>query len=436
MRLATPVLRRDSSSPVLRRQRAAVSLLFALMGATTGSWAARIPDVREQVSLDDARWGLATTASTGGSLLSLVLVAVVIARVGPRRLTRLAAPLLLINAPLLASAHHPVPLVAGLVVQGFATNLLSTPMNAQAVQVERAAGRPVLSTFHACFSLGQLAGGLAGVVAASAGLVPAVQLAATGAVLGMLLAVTARWQPPDDVVPAHERTRLRVTPQLALLAGIALLAALVEGTTVQWSAVYAADALGAGAAAGAAALACFSLAMVVGRLVGDRVVERLGRARSIRASAVLTACGLALALGVGTPLAAGAGFALVGLGSACVVPTVFGLAGNQPGTAPGQGVAVAALGMWPAFLLGPPLVGALAGLAGLRSALWLLVVAAAGIAVLAGRVRPPAPGSDDGTGRARAAEVGAEAGVGTEVGVGTEAGVGSEAGVGAGAVRR
>ena len=157
----------------LRRQRVAVWLLFALMGTTTGSWAARVPDVRRQVSLDDAGWGLANTASTAGSLLSLLLVAALIGRVGARRLTAVAAPLVLVNAPLMALSSSPAPLVAGLLVQGFALNLLSTPMNAQAIEVERAAGRRIMSTFHAGFSVGQLVGGLIGVVAARADLAPA-----------------------------------------------------------------------------------------------------------------------------------------------------------------------------------------------------------------------------------------------------------------------
>ena len=394
----------------LGRQRASVWLLFALMGTTTGSWAARIPDVRRQVSLDDAGWGLANTASTAGSLLSLVLVAALIGRVGARRLTAVAAPLVLVNAPLMALSSGPAPLVAGLLVQGFALNLLSTPMNAQAVEVERAVGRRIMSTFHAGFSVGQLAGGLIGVLAARAGLAPAAQLAATGLVLGALLARTARWQ-PREVAPApgsSGRGRARLTPQLALLAATAFLASLVEGSAVQWSALYTSDALGAGAAAGAATLVCFSLAMTVGRLGGDRVVQRLGRARAVRASAALAAAGLALALVVGTPAAAFAGFALLGLGAACVIPTVFGLAGNQPGTTPGQGISVVVVGQWPAFLIGPPLVGALAGATGLRGALWLLVAAALAVSVLAGRLAPPpGPRESEGPTGARGVAAGA-----------------------------
>lgn len=382
----------DSES---RRARLSVVVLFVLMGTTTGSWAARIPSVRDQLDVTDAQWGLANIGATVGSLISLTLVMALIAKVGPRRLALIGGPLLLLNAPILAGSTSLVALVSGLFVQGISTGLLAGPMNAQAVEVERRYRRRIMSSFHATFSLGQLAGGVIGIFAAHAGIRPNVQLACTGAVIGVLLLCTYRQLPTERraVQMAKVPVRQRFTPQLLLLAGIAFLASINEGSAGQWSAQYTAGSLNAGAAAGAAAYTCFTIAMTISRSTGDRLVNRLGQRRFIRLSELLVAVGFGAALLIGTPVAAFAGFAVLGLGSGCIVPSVMGLAGNQPGIPTGQGVAVVSFGQWPAMLVGPPLVGAIAGLVGLRDALFLLVVAAILIVVLAGWIKHDEPSS-------------------------------------------
>lgn len=366
------------------------------MGTTTGSWAARIPGVRDQVQISDAQWGLANIAATAGSLVSLIIVMAVVVRTGPRRLALTGGTLLLFTAPLAASSTGIVPLMSALALQGAATGLLSGPMNAQAVEVERRYRRRIMSSFHACFSLGQLTGGLLGTLASHAGIRPAWQLAGSGVVLGVVLLSTYRGLPADRSGPPSDRPahrvplRKRLTPQLALLAVIALLASINEGSASQWSAQYTANALGAGAAAGAATYTCYTVAMTLSRSAGDRLVNRLGRRRFLQLSELLVIVGFGGALVAGTPLAAAIGFAVLGLGSGCIVPSVMGLAGNQRTVAPGEGVALVSLGQWPAFLVGPPLIGGIAGLVGLRFALFALVGAAALIVVLATWVRVPA----------------------------------------------
>lgn len=132
--------------------------------------------------------------------------------------------------------------------------------------------------------------------------------------------------------------------------------------------------------------------MTISRSTGDRLVNRLGQRRFIRLSEAFVAIGFAVSLLVGTPVAAFVGFAVLGLGSDCIVPGVMSLAGNQPGIPTGRGVSVVAFGQWPAMLLGPPLIGVIAGLVGLRFALMIPVGAAVCIVVLAGWIRQPAAG--------------------------------------------
>ncbi len=390
------------------RARIAVITLFLLMGVMTGSWASRIPAVREQVGANDAVWGLLVLAAPVGTFAALVVVTRLIGRTGARRLAIPGAACLLVVVPITAGAPTPWVLAVALLAQGISTGFLATPMNALAVLVERDYGRRIMSSFHACFSLGQLAGGLGGAWAASAGVLPVVQLAATSAVFAVALVATVRWLPVDrpgppsirpEAKPAQgkrdsgrRRGRGIVTPQLLLLSVIALLSSVNEGAAVQWSAQYGTITQDAGPGIGALTFTCFSLAMTASRLVGDRVVDRFGRTRFLRISALVAAVGMGFGLLVGSTWAGFVGFALLGVGSACIVPTVMGLAGNQPGVPTGRGVAIVSWGQWPAFLIGPPLIGAIAVLTGLRLALGVTVLAALTIAVLAGRVREPGHG--------------------------------------------
>ncbi|MGW0831991.1 MFS transporter [Streptomyces prunicolor] len=369
------------------RARLAVTLVFVILGCTQGSWMARIPAIRDQVGLDTARWGVVSSASAVGDLVALTLVTVLIGRVSTRLLCLFATGLVLLNTPVLAGASALPALVLGLAVWGLSATFLNTPVNALAVAVERAHGSPLMSRFHASFSCGVLAGGAIGTLAAAGGVSPGVQLAVSSTVLGVLLLVLGGRLPDEEIRTERRRPlRHRFTPQLVLLAGVAFLASFVEGAASQWSSVFTADYLDEGAALGAATYTCFTVAILVGRLVGDRFVARWGRRVFVQVSLLTIVLGAGVGL-VHPGLAyALAGFTVVGLGLACVLPAVFALAGRQPEVPPGEAVSVITIGQWPGFLLAGPVVGLLAAATSLRLALASLAVAGLGAAVLTRRI--------------------------------------------------
>lgn len=375
----------------LWRSRAAVIVLFLIAGGVSGSWAGRIPTVRAQVGLDDARWGLVLTAQPAGTLLALLVVTWVITRSGARRLALPGAALLLAIAPL-TTAQSSVPALVGcLFVQGLASGLLFGPMNSLAVKVEKAYRRSIMSSFHGWFSIGQLLGSAAGVAAGTLGLSPWVQLSITSAVLaGALLGFaryTPRHSPPgpgngEQTGWARRRkarrrkARRRKAPldsQLLLLVAITLLAAITEGSALQWSAQFAV-ALGASVALGALTLTVFTLCLTLARLIGDRLNDKFGPKRFVQLSVLVAATGATVAVLGGSVPTTFVGFALLGAGSGCVVPTVIGLAGRLNTTDPGRAVAIVNIGEWPAFFIGPPAIGFLAQAVGLRYALLLLLL--------------------------------------------------------------
>ncbi|MGW2418579.1 MFS transporter [Streptomyces sp. NPDC001709] len=373
--------------------RLAVRLVFVVLGATQGGWIARIPAIRDATGLDTARWGLVSSTSAAGDIVALVLITVLIGRVGSRLLCLSAAALVLLNAPVLAGASSVSALVVGLGLWGLSATFLATPVNAIAVAVERASGRPLMSGFHASYSCGVLAGGALGTLSAAVGLAPGAQMAVSSGVLGALLLLLGRRLPSDagEWPGRTERRplRRRFTPQLRLLAGIAFLGSFVEGAASQWSSVYTADYLAVGSALGAATYTCFSVAILAGRLLGDAGVARWGRRGFLRLSLLMVAAGVALAVSRPQLPFAVAGFTLTGLGVACVLPAVIALAGRQPGVPAGEGVSVVSIGQWPGFLLAGPAVGLAAGVTGLRVALLALAAAGLGAALLAGRTRVP-----------------------------------------------
>ncbi|WP_405868015.1 MULTISPECIES: MFS transporter [unclassified Streptomyces] len=366
------------------RTRLAVRLVFVILGGTQGGWMARIPAIRDQVGVDTARWGLLSSSSAAGDLVAIVLITVLIGRVSTRLLALAASTVVLLNAPVLAGASSVPALVLGLTVWGVGATFLATPVNALAVAVERAHGRPLMSGFHACYSVGVLAGGTLGTLAAATDVPPGVQMAISSGVLGTLLLILGARLPEDAAVHTEQRRPLRerFTPHLVLLAGIAFLGSFVEGAASQWSSVYTADFLDEGAALGAATYTCFSVAILVGRLLGDRFVARLGRRVFLRASLLTVALGVTVVVAHPALWMSLTGFTVVGLGIACVLPSAIALAGRQPGVPPGEGVSVITIGQWPGFLLAGPAVGLLAGATSLRGALGALVVAGVGAAVL------------------------------------------------------
>ncbi|WP_066586037.1 MFS transporter [Cellulomonas timonensis] len=393
----------DTVEPIelsLRHARWSVTFLFTLAGLVIGGWASRVPDVKAALAADDATWGTINIASAVGVLGSMLLVAVLIVRAGPRRLSLVAAPFVVVAPVVNALAGHPWQLAAGLLVQGAAIGMLQAPMNAQAVAVEKAYGRPILTSFHACFSIGALGGALLGAGAAAADVSPFHQFALTSTLLAVGLGFAARRLPAE---PAGESSagsaRPRPTQGLALLARMAFLALFAEGVSANWSAIYTRESVGALGAWPAATYAGFALAMVVGRLFGDRVRFRVGTVRMLVGSGVVAATGVGLALATHTTAGAIAGFAIAGLGLSSIVPTIYSLAGGLPGLPPGRGVALVALGAWPAQLIAPPFIGGVAHAVSLRASLLVVVACALAVAVvvavLRGRLVPTAVHADE-----------------------------------------
>ena len=378
---------------MLRAARTAVTVVFFASGASYGSWVARVPSLQEGIDATKSEIGLVLFGIAAGAVLMLPVAGWLSARLGSRRVTQAGLIGVAVTLPLIGLAPSLLTLGFAFAAFGVAGATLDLAMNAHGVAVEERYSRPILSSFHAAFSLGGLAGAASGGIAAALGVSPAAQLTGTSAVV-LVIAVWSRPRLLDGHVDvASGPVYGRPSAGLVALAAIAFAGLLAEGAAGDWSGIYLNETLGTGEGAATTAFIGFSITMTFGRLVGDRLTSAWGAARLTRSASLLGAAGTAAALLTGDPVVAVVGFACLGAGLSTVIPTVFRAAGAA-GSSPSAGIAAVSTVGYGAFLVGPPAIGFLADATSLTFALSLLVALCTLIALLAGATAPAAPGSE------------------------------------------
>jgi MFS family permease len=365
----------------LRASRWAISTVFCLNGIGIGLWSAHIPLVQERTGIDPKVLSAVLFVIAAGAIGSMSLCGLLVDRFGSRRVTGCAALAFVAITPILVGSAGVSTLFVAALAFGAANGGLDVAMNANAAEWESAEGRPAMSSFHAFFSLGGMGGAaLAGLLisreiggALGASVVTALALLVLLAAMPGLLVGGA-----TAVAAAHFALPRRGALALGVLA---LLCMMVEGALVDWSALLLRERTQVGAAEAAFGYSAFSIAMAAGRLTGDVLVTRLGARSVMMFGGLSMALGLSMAVSVRYYAGAVAGFALVGLGAANVVPLIFGAAARIPGMSAGIGVATTASVGYAGFLLGPPLIGWVASLTSLSTSLGLLALAGLAIAL-------------------------------------------------------
>jgi predicted MFS family arabinose efflux permease len=368
----------------LRRARVAVALLFLLYGTILGAWTARIPAIKHALGLSDGELSVALLAFAAGAITGMQAIGRLVDRYGS---TRVMTPAALIDGAVLilpAYAGSLAALAVSLYAFGVVHGTLNVSMNANAVQVQHAYQRPIMSSFHAVYSVGGFLGAAVGGLYAHAGVGPAGTFLTVAFAALVVVAVSTRWAMPAAPVAADRGQ----APGVAFLGVLAFCCLVGEGAAADWSTVYLRDSLGSSPGFAAAAYAAFAIMMMVGRLAGDRLTARFGPVRLVRASGVLAAVGLGAALLVDHPVAGVAGFGCLGAGLSCIAPQVFSAAGSRDPAAAGRAIArVASLGFI-GFLVGPVVIGGAAELVELPAALTIPAILALFVALTASALRP------------------------------------------------
>ncbi|MFD3946916.1 MFS transporter [Streptomyces sp. NPDC058579] len=379
------------STERLRRARFAVAAVFCVHGAVTGSFATRIPWIQDHAGVSAGQLGLALAFPAIGASLAMPLAGAISHRFGARTALRglLALWTMALTLPSLAPDIY--GLCAVLFVYGATAGMSDVAMNALGVETENRLGKSIMSSLHGMWSVGALIGSAAGTVAAHLGgdarlhhLVAALVLTALG--LYFCQGVLDLQSTPEEEAPP----RFSLPPKSALIIGaIGFCAVFAEGASLDWSAVYLRDELGSSAGVAAASTTAFALTMAIARLVGDRVVDRFGAVRTVRVGGVAaTAGGLLVVLAPHAVLAM-AGFGLIGLGVAVVVPLAFAAAGRS-GPNPSQAIAGVATITYTSGLIAPSAIGGIADATSLTFSFGLVTLLAFGLVLGAGVLRPGA----------------------------------------------
>jgi len=382
------------TSAELRYSRTAIFGYFFVLGAATATWAARLPAIKQSLHLSDGRLGLALFAVPAGSVLTLALSGRIADRFGAVRVLRIAGVLVPAALIPIGLAGGLVALMVTLAVYGALAGLLDVSMNACGARLELGYDRPIMSSLHAGYSIAGLAGAGIGGISAWLGFGPlptfvvaAVALAGLGLLAAPRVAIPAAVPARGDDPPKPPRNPSAVIWVLGLLA---LCGQVGEGSAGDWSAVYLHANLHTSASVAAVALGAFSVTMAAGRVAGDRLAARFGPVRLVRASGLVAGLGLAAGLLIGTPAAAVAGFALLGLGLAGIFPQIVTAAARLAPEQAGRNIGRIAAVAYSGLLSGPVAIGAIASGVGLRAALGAPAALAVLVAAAAGVMRPHA----------------------------------------------
>jgi MFS family permease len=356
--------------------RIAVKTAFFINGFIFANWVSRLPRIQEMFNADDGTIGLVLLASSIGAVGAMPFTGWVIIKNGSRRITLISAILYCAFVPLIPLSQNLFVLIVLYFFMGIVTGMLDVAMNAQAILVEREYKRPIMTSFHALFSIGMMLG------AASASLFTNIKLdlvqhffiVAGAALLGA--AWMSRHLIYDRPEAAHHDGPLFRLPNRSMIAlGIITFCCMIgEGSMSDWSVNYMENVADASITLAPIGLSAFATAMTVGRVFGDSMRKRSGDRAMIIGGGLTALIGLCAALIFPSPYVSIAGFFLVGLGLSSIVPIAYSIGGNEKNLPPGVGLAMVTTVGYSGFLVGPPVIGFIADWLNLRVSLGVIAL--------------------------------------------------------------
>ncbi|MGI4778484.1 MAG: MFS transporter [Janthinobacterium lividum] len=365
---------------------------FFSSGFIFATWGVHIPTVKAHYAIDEAQLGFAMLAAGMGALLGVSRAGGLVGRHGTRTITRFCG----IVYALLLAALVAVPGYAALLVLlglfGVVTSVFDVAINTEAAALERHSGQPLMSGMHGMFSLGGMAGALTGGAALAAGLSPQRHLLLIAGAMALVIAFAAAHMLPRAATatsaPGSDDGFRLPRGALAVLGVLAALGLIAEGAIYDWSVLYLQQELGSPQQQAALAYGSFSAAMAATRFGGDALRARFRPSALVRASALLAAGAMTLVLFTSTPWIALVGFAGIGIGFANVVPILFAASTQVPGIEPARGIASVSAAAYLGFMAGPPMIGFLARVSSLTTALCMVVAFALALSAAAGQASP------------------------------------------------
>lgn len=371
-----------SATPSISKKiiRATVGVMFFLAGLTFASWASRIAAIQQKLSLSDTALGGILFTLPVGLMVSLPFSGWIITRIGSRKLLLIALPLYAVTLACLGLAQNTLQLIAALFCFGFFSNAMNIAVNTQAVATEKLYDKPIMASFHGLWSLAGFTGAAIGTLMIGYGIDPAVHFSIILVLVFIGIAVSYRYL--QDDIGSVQSGPVFVIPDNSLikLGAVAFCSMICEGAMFDWSVIYFKKVIHAENAWVAAGYTAFMSTMAGGRFVADWFSGRFGLKRTLQLSGSLTAIGLITAVIFPMMIPAIIGFMLVGAGVSSVVPLVYSAAGKSGTMSPGVAIAAVSTIGFVGFLVGPPVIGFVAGAFSLRAS--FMLIAAMGMCVV------------------------------------------------------
>ncbi|MDO3640552.1 MFS transporter [Mucilaginibacter sp. L3T2-6] len=386
-----------SIKPVHTRRtlRIAVGVLFFMAGLCFSSWASRIATVQQNLGLTDAALGAVLFSLPVGLMLSLPFSGWAITKIGSKKVLLSAIVVYGIFLSCLGLAENTFQLIICLVCFGFASNAVNISVNTQAVATERMYERPIMASFHGLWSLAGFVGAGIGTAMIANHINPFRHFITVLVILATGVAVASRYLVDDTGVAPRDkkavsislRERLKQMMPLLTLGSIAFCSMICEGAMFDWSVIYFKKVVVAPIALQGAGFTAFMLTMASGRFVADLFAGRFGLKRTLQVSGSLTLTGLLIAVIFPHLYTAMAGFMLVGVGVSSVVPMVYSAAGRSKTMSAGVALAAVSTIGFIGFLVGPPVIGFIAGLATLRASFVFIAIMGMSVVILSTRAK-------------------------------------------------
>ena len=352
--------------------RIAVKIAFFLNGFIYANWVSRLTRIQDQFHADNGTIGWVLFTFAFGAFVAMPFTGWLIIKKGSRQISLVSLIIYCAFVPFIPFMPDLFFLIILYFVMGMATGMQDVAMNAQAVMVEKEYNRPIMTSFHAFFSIGMALGAWCGALFADLQTELSHHLSiVAGASLLLVIWVRGNLiEDKPDLSQAHEGPLFRMPNRTLLGIGvIAFCCMLGEGSISDWSVNYMENVVKSPQAMAPIALSAFATAMTLGRLFGDRFRALWGDTRLIVYGGLISSAGIFLLLGVPQPYPAIAGFFLIGIGLSTIVPIAYSIAGNTKDLPPGVGLAMVTTVGYSGFLFGPPVIGFLADISGLRNAL-------------------------------------------------------------------
>ena len=367
--------------------RTAVAAMFFMAGLCFASWASRIETIQQKLSLSDAQLGAVLFSLPVGLVLSPPLTGWAVTKIGSRKVLTAALTLYGLALITLGLAAHVYIRIACLIVFGIASNATNMSVNTQAVATEVLYPKPIMASFHGLWSLAGFIGAGIGTFMIGNGILPQIHFSIITTVIIIVVAICWNYLHNDQSPVSNSPAFVMPDKSLITLGLIAFCSMVVEGAMFDWSVIYFKKIIMAEKAwIGAGYTACMCT-MAGGRFVADWFSARFGLKRTLQISGLLSASGLLIAVFFPTLLTAIIGFMLVGAGISSVVPMVYSAAGRSKTMLPGPAIAAVSTISFVGFLVGPPVIGFLAGAFTLKISFIFLAVMALFVVILSSKAK-------------------------------------------------